>query len=203
MDSAAFTCRRTNQVTLIAGLSLQEEQLRNAALVFAPDGSLIQSYFKQHLLAPYESRYAPGKDLALLATGTAASTGIAICKDMDFVQPAREYSRQGAGLLLVPALDFHTDGWLHARVAVLRGVEGNAAVVRAAQWGLLTVSDSRGRLLGTAVANDHAETGLLTKVPLGGGYSLYSQFGDWLGWVCLLGTALTVFRLATIVVKLL
>jgi apolipoprotein N-acyltransferase len=185
----------TNQVTLVAGLSLQAEQLRNAALVFAPDGSLSQSYYKQHLLSPYEASYIPGKDLALLATGTAVSAGIAICKDMDFVLPAREYSRQGAGLLLVPALDFHTDGWLHARIAVLRGVEGNAAVVRAAQWGLLTVSDSRGRLLGAATASDHNETSLLTQVPVGSGYSLYSRSGDWLGWLCLFGTALTVFRL--------
>lgn len=184
-----------NQITLVAGLSLQAEQLRNTALVFAPDGSLSQSYDKQHLLSPYEASYTPGKYLALLATGTAGRAGIAICKDMDFVLPAREYSRQGAGLLLVPALDFHTDGWLHARVAVLRGVEGNAAVVRAAQWGLLTVSDSRGRLLGAAAASDHNETSLLTQVPVGSGASLYSRSGDWLGWLCLAGTALTVFRL--------
>ncbi|TWH52129.1 nitrilase-related carbon-nitrogen hydrolase [Sporomusa sp. KB1] len=183
-----------NRVTLIAGLSLQEERLRNVALAFAPDGSLLRSYDKQHLLSPYENSYVPGKDLALLETGAATSAGIAICKDMDFVLPAREYSWQGTGLLLVPALDFHADGWLHARVAVLRGVEGNAAVVRAAQWGLLTVSDSRGRLLGTEPASGQDEANLLAKVPLSSGYSLYSRLGDWLGWLCLLGTALALFR---------
>ncbi|SHI77581.1 nitrilase-related carbon-nitrogen hydrolase [Propionispora hippei] len=184
-----------NRVTLIAGLSLQEDQLHNTALIFAPDGSPIRSYNKQHLLAAYENTYVPGKDLTLLTIAPNASAGIAICKDMDFILPAREYSRLGVGLLFVPALDFHTDGWLHARVAILRGVEENAAVVRAAQWGLLTVSDSRGRLLETVPASDQSETCLLAKIPPGSGYSLYSQLGDWLGWLCLLATALFLFRL--------
>ncbi|WP_169716928.1 nitrilase-related carbon-nitrogen hydrolase [Sporomusa acidovorans] len=186
---------RRNRVTLIAGLSLQEKRLRNAALVFAPDGSLIQSYNKQHLLSPYENSYTPGKDLALLETGATASAGIVICKDMDFLLPSREYSQQGTGLLLVPALDFHTDGWLHARIAILRGVEENVAVVRAAQWGLLTVSDSRGRLQGTVPVSNQDETSLLAKVQLGSGYSLYSLQGDWLAWLCLFGTSLALFRL--------
>lgn len=184
-----------NQVTLIAGLSLQDKQLRNTALLFGPDGSQTGSYDKQHLLSPYENSYTPGQNLTLVETGTGASAGIAICKDMDFVLPARKYSRQGAGLLFVPALDFYTDAWLHARVAVLRGVEENTAVVRAAQWGLLTVSDSRGRLLGAVTANDESVSTLLVKVPPGSGYSLYSRLGDWLGWLCLAGTVLALVRL--------
>lgn len=182
-----------NKVALVAGLSLQEEQLYNAALAFAPDGALVQSYHKQHLLPAYESRYTAGKHLALLGTGTTVGAGIAICKDLDFVRPAREYSRQGAGILFVPALDFHDDGWLHARIAVMRGVEGNFAVARAAQWGLLTVSDSRGRLLGATTARSDGETSLLREVPLGSGRSLYSRAGDWLGWLSLLGTVLAIF----------
>ena len=49
-------------------------------------------------------------------------------QDMDFVQPSSDYSRQGIGILFVPALDFHRDSWLHARIAVLRVVEENVAV---------------------------------------------------------------------------
>ena len=184
-----------NKITLIAGLSTQENQLFNAALIFGPDGALLQSYRKHHLLPPYESRYTPGKDLALLDVGETNHAGIAICKDMDFVQPAKAYSRQGVGILFVPALDFHDDGWLHARVAIMRGVEGNYSVARAAQWGLLTVSDSRGRLLGTTATDTAAETSLLSKVPLGSGHSVYSLTGDWLAWLSLLLTAQAAIRL--------
>ncbi|QDR82989.1 nitrilase-related carbon-nitrogen hydrolase [Sporomusa termitida] len=183
-----------NRVALIAGLSLQQERLANTAVAFAPDGSLSAAYDKQHLLPAYESRYTPGDSLARLDAGGAAA-GLAICKDMDFVRPARDYSRQGTGLLLVPALDFHDDGWLHARIAVLRGVEGNMAVARAAQWGLLTLSDSRGRILGmTATDAAAGEAILLGQLPAGGGRSLYSLTGDWLAWLCLAATALAIVR---------
>ncbi|WP_342466480.1 MULTISPECIES: nitrilase-related carbon-nitrogen hydrolase [Sporomusa] len=184
-----------NRVVLVAGLSLQQEWLANTAVAFASNGSLTAAYDKQHLLPAYESHYTPGDSLAWLNTdGTAA--GLAICKDMDFVWPARDYSRQGAGLLLVPALDFHDDGWLHARIAVLRGVEGNMAVARAAQWGLLTISDSHGRILGmTATDATTGEATLLGRLPAGGGRSLYSLTGDWLAWLCLVATTLAVCRL--------
>lgn len=184
-----------NRVVLVAGLSLQQERLANRAVAFAPDGSPAAAFDKQHLLPPYESRYTPGDSLAWLDAGGAAA-GLAICKDMDFVRPARDYSRQGTGLLLVPALDFHDDGWLHARIAVLRGVEGNMAVARAAQWGLLTLSDSRGRILGmTATDAAAGEATLLGQLPAGGGRSLYSLTGDWLAWLCLAATALALCRL--------
>ncbi|MDU4960362.1 MAG: nitrilase-related carbon-nitrogen hydrolase [Sporomusaceae bacterium] len=185
-----------NRVVLIGGLSLQQERLSNTAVAFAPDGSPAAAYDKQNLLPPYENRYTPGDSLAWLEiAGTAA--GLAICKDMDFVRPARKYSRQGAGLLLVPALDFHDDGWLHARIAILRGVEGNMAVARAAQWGLLTLSDSRGRILGATATNAAAgEATLLGQLPAGGGRSLYSLTGDWLAWLCLIVTALSLRAVA-------
>ncbi|CQR73855.1 Apolipoprotein N-acyltransferase [Sporomusa ovata DSM 2662] len=185
-----------NKVTLIAGFSNQEKQLYNTALVFAPNDSLVQNYHKQHLLPAYESIYTPGEDLTLLDINMPNSGGIAICKDMDFVQPAREYSRRETGILFVPALDFHDDGWLHARVAIMRGVEGNYAVARAAQWGLLTVSDNLGHLVGITDTNTAAsEASLLCKISLGNGQSFYSQTGDWLAWICLLLTTHAVIQL--------
>jgi hypothetical protein len=36
---------------------------------------------------------------------------------------SRRYGKGGVSLLLVRALDFDDDGWLHSRIALLRGVE--------------------------------------------------------------------------------
>ena len=47
-------------------------------------------------------------------------------------------------MLLVPALDFTGDGWLHSRMALVRGVESGLTVVRAAAYGRLTVTDAGG-----------------------------------------------------------
>ena len=51
-------------------------------------------------------------------------SSVAICKDLDYPPLGRAYARAEVGLLLVPAWDFQNDGWLHSRMAVMRGVEG-------------------------------------------------------------------------------
>ena len=50
-------------------------------------------------------------------------------------------------MLLAPAWDFDNDGWLHSRMAVVRGVESGLALARIARGGLATVSDAYGRVI--------------------------------------------------------
>ena len=57
---------------------------------------------------------------------------MAICKDMDFPDTIRNDSHAGLRLMAVPAWDSDVDAWLHARMAVLRGVENaDSAMPRA------------------------------------------------------------------------
>jgi predicted amidohydrolase len=51
-----------------------------------------------------------------------------ICNDIDFPLLSRQYANDGAGLTLVPAWDFVTDGWLHGRMAILRCVESGFSI---------------------------------------------------------------------------
>ena len=179
---------RQNYVSLIVGLSNKiDEKFYNSAYIFTPDGDLVLKYDKQHLLSYFESRFIPGNTLGIVKTLTMGTWGVSICKDMDFIEPALEYSHQGINIMFVPALDFHVDGMTHARVAIMRGVEGDYAIARAAQWGLLTLSDSRGRLI-AMVSTDETEEDvtLLEDLKLGTGNSIYSQWGSWFCWVCII-----------------
>lgn len=175
-----------NKVYLIAGLSSQDnENFYNSAFVFSPSGERLLRYDKQHLLPPFENKYTPGNSLGIVNTPSMGTWGIEICKDMDFTYPALEYSQQGISLMFVPALDFHSDGWTHGRIAIMRGIEGNYAVARAGQWGLLTLSDSRGHIIEMKPTDASANaTLLLGDLTLGTGKSIYSQLGDWFGWSC-------------------
>jgi len=115
---------------------------------------------------------------------------------MDFQNTLRGDAAAGArtgslGLMLVPAWDFNTDGWLHARMAVLRGVEGGYAIVRAAANGLVTVSDSRGRMLGLRPSGRTTYESVVVDVPRGPGATLYVRIGDVFAWIAgLVGLAL-------------
>lgn len=156
----------------------------NAALVFEPDRDAPLAYAKRHLIPGFEDRYTPGNATVML-DGT-PRTGVAICKDLDFTDTSLAYGRSDAKLLLVPAWDFGDDAWLHARMAVLRGVEGGFAIARSARYGLLTLSDDRGRVVAQAssVGTD-APTSLIGDLPLRDTRTPYMRWGDAFGWLCL------------------
>ena len=111
--------------------------------------------------------------------------GVTICKDMDFPGLSREYGRGSVGLLLVPAWDFDADGWLYERMAILRGVEDGFSIARAPRHGILSVSDSRGRVLAERSTWAAPFSTILTQVPVNHEATLYSRAGNWLAWCCI------------------
>lgn len=160
---------------------------RNMAMTFQPDGALPLTYSKHHLIPGFEHQYTPGRDYRML-DGT-PRIGLAICKDMDFHDIGFAYAARDAQLLLVPAWDFGIDGWLHSRMAIMRGVEGGFAIARAARSGRLTLSDDRGRVVAEA-SSEHHDADLVGDLPLRHTHTLYARWGDWFAWLDLTGLAL-------------
>ena len=168
----AFRPETDKGVQVIVGAVLKEGgSARNVALVLGPDGT-VTTYTKQHLIPGLEDWITPGHtDLVV-----DRHFGVAICKDIDFPGLVRGYRDQGATVMLVPGLDFTTDGRLHSRMALVRGVESGLTVVRAASYGRLTVTDANGRVLGEA---DAGNADLLVSAPLEAKSTIYSRTGDW------------------------
>jgi apolipoprotein N-acyltransferase len=152
---------------------------RNMTLAFSPDGR-VTSYDKRHLLLPGEGVYTPGKKSGFIGDGRA----MAICKDLDFPRTIRSDAQAGIRLMAVPANDFLTDDWMHARQAVLRGVENGFAVVRSAVNGIQTVSDAQGRVLASARTDHFGQIVTRATVTLGPGPTLYTRIGDVFAWLC-------------------
>jgi apolipoprotein N-acyltransferase len=150
-------------------------------VMFTPDRWF--EYDKRHLVPGLEARYHAGAADAVIQTPQ-GPFGMAICKDLDFLELGRAYSRAGIGVLLVPAWDFTTDGWLHSRMAILRGVEGGYAIVRAAARGRLTVSDAEGRVVAEESSDALPQAMLTADVRLGAGRTFYGRMGDWFAWLC-------------------
>ncbi|MEU0541963.1 hypothetical protein ABZ319_19045 [Nocardia sp. NPDC005978] len=104
---------------------------------------------------------------------------MAVCFDLDFPDLVRANRNQGASLLLVPALDFRDDHWLHSRMAVLRGVESGVGVARVAQLGDLVLSDANGRIRATAPADFTRTASVLATVTQPAHPTPYARFGEW------------------------
>jgi apolipoprotein N-acyltransferase len=172
----------------------------NEARIYAP-GVAPRGYDKEHLLPPFETRmYAPGTTRLLFdapAKAAGQAWGVAICKDLDFTEPARAYGKAGVGLMLAPAWDFRVDGFWHGHIAVMRAVEDGFTLVRAARNGLLTVADDRGRIVAETASNSAPFATLLASVPAGHNRTLFLLLGDWFGWCAMALLALAVGRLTS------
>lgn len=171
---------RAAGVTVVAGLSRNgTEPRRNVALVFSPDGELLAEYDKRHLVPGLERSFAAGDTPGLFA-GPGGPWGVAVCKDLDSPAWSRAYGRSGIRFLAVPAWDFVRDGRLHARMAVVRGVENGFAIARAAQEGVVTVSDAYGRIFGER--SSATDPLVVQPISPGPGPTVYTRYGDWFGW---------------------
>jgi apolipoprotein N-acyltransferase len=174
-----------HDVLLGVGVAVTSDQgARNAVLTFGPDASPSATYTKHHLIPGLEDQYTPGRDYVTIDGGT--RTGLAICKDLDFQDIGRAYAGLNTQLLLVPAWDFDVDGWLHSRMAILRGVEGGVAIARAARRGRLTLSDDRGRIVAEASA-EARDAELVGDLPIHDTRTRYAQWGDWFAWLNVAG----------------
>ena len=152
----------------------------NEARLYFPDGK-IHTYEKEHMVPSFESSFTIGTK-QLEWPESSGRWGLVICKDMDFPSLSREYANDGTALMLVPAWDFKMDGWLHGRMAILRGVESGFSIARAPKEGILSISDDRGRVVAERETDSAPFATLLAAVPVRHDATIYARFGDWFGW---------------------
>jgi apolipoprotein N-acyltransferase len=179
-----------HQVQLIIGGAKQKNGRRyNNAWVISARGNLVADYQKVNLFeGEILDGFSLGNNIAVFNTGN-MNEGVAICKDMDFQQFILGYSKKSPAILYVPAWDFVSDGWLHSRMAILRGVEGGFSLLRNARQGRLTISDWRGEVLAESNSETGAKTVLMGNISIKPHPTIYARAGDWFGTVCLFASA--------------
>ena len=77
-----------------------------------------------------------------------------------------------------------------ARLAIMRGVEDGFAVARAAKQGLLTLSDSYGRIIALSASAKSGMVSLVGDLPRGPGNTVYLHIGDVFAWASSAGSIL-------------
>lgn len=187
---------KQNQVFIIMGYTnFTTDIARNSDLVIDENGNVVVNYNKVHLIKGLEDQFKIGDKIGLFSFGETVA-GTAICKDLDFPDYINKY--RDVTLMAVPAWDFVVDGWLHSRMAVLRGVENGFYEIRTARQGRLTINDVYGRVTYEADCSDGKGITLLGSISLLRLNTFYSRFGNWFGLLNLAGAA---FLLAQVILK--
>jgi apolipoprotein N-acyltransferase len=171
----------SRSAAVVIGVDDRAVPRSNAAYFYFSNGAPPLTYAKRHLIPGLESVFTPGGKSFM----TSDFTALAVCKDMDFPDDLRAEAMLQPSLFAVPAWDFVRDGDWHARLAIMRGVENGFAVARAANNGILSVSDAYGRVI---AAKSTAIGGMVTlsaTVARGPGRTLYAAIGDELPQIAL------------------
>lgn len=187
------TAAKQNNVFIVVGYTnFRTTITRNSALVFDGNGTIVTDYDKVHLVNVLEDQFTSGKNIGLFNYNN-INAGAAICKDLDFPDYIKNYAN--TSILAIPAWDFVVDGWLHSRMAVLRGVENGFSAIRAARQGRLTISNSIGSVTSEADCSNGQEVTLLGNVSLSHSNTFYSRYPNWFGLLNLGALALLLFAL--------
>ncbi len=164
-------------IHVVAGLVKAAGGTSFNAAVDYPSGV---EYAKHRLIPGLEDELVPGTEWQRIPGEPWA---LAVCFDLDGPDLVRENRHRGATLLLVPALDFTDDHWLHSRMAVMRGIESGVGIARSAQLGELVASDSRGHVLTSTRTDITMTRSVLATVALDSHETVYARFGDWFAWL--------------------
>lgn len=156
----------------------------NHVLAIQPDGEIAYDHFKGR--NPNKGFYQ-GNIVEIIKTpyGRIASP---ICFEMEFHRFIRQAGKQGVDILIVPgdepargAANFHTE------LSMLRAVENGFSMVRTTLEGLTMGADYQGRVLSQLnFYQTISDRTIITEIPMKGVRTIYSRFGDWFAWVCII-----------------
>ena len=175
----------------------------NSAQLVSPTGDFLARYDKIHLV-PF-GEYVPFRTIFSFAAGLTEAVGdfthgtsraaldagdhklgVFICYESIFPGEIRQFASQGAQLLV----NISNDGWYgdsgawaqHLNQARMRAIENNRWLLRATNTGLTASIDPYGRVVASIPRHERAT--LVAPYALIADTTIYSQYGDWLAWLC-------------------
>jgi len=149
---------------------------------FAPDGTVLQTYFKHHP-APGEPAVVGVGPLAAVETDFGRAGG-ALCYDYDVPRLAREHGLLGVDLVALPSSDWRGIDPIHTQMAGLRAIEQGVSILRSTRMGLSAGIDPHGRMRAWQSSYDSSDRVMLVSLPKRGVHTLYRAVGDLLAGAC-------------------
>jgi apolipoprotein N-acyltransferase len=167
----------------------QTPPLENKFVLIEPSGSVAWEFFKARPVPGGEAATSVTRDGRLPRLDTPhGRLSAVICFDADFPRLLAQAGAMEADLLLDPSNDWRAiDPW-HTQMASFRAIEQGVNLIRQTSGGLSAAYDYQGRQLAAMDHYNTADYALISQVPTGGVRTIYSRFGDWLGWLCAVGT---------------
>jgi apolipoprotein N-acyltransferase len=178
---------RTTGAYLVVGYGIHAPTgFRNEAVTVDPSGDFVGRYAKDHPVGFLGETSISRGTYPTIGTpfGTLATM---ICADTDFTDTGRKLALRGAKVIAVPSADWRAIAAKHYTLSVFRALETGAVVAKSEYSRDSAIIDGYGRIAASAVTPDGSQAILVADVPLRAGLPPAARFGDWVGWLCLVG----------------
>jgi len=174
----------------------------NSAVLLRPDGALVDRYdkinlvpFGEYVPPPFGfvnritqeiSDFVPGNRIVIFPMGS-RRLGVFICYESAFPDEVRQFVKGGANVLV----NISNDGYFghsaareqHLEIARMRAVENRRWLIRSTNDGITAVIDPAGNV--DVRLPMYRETTAAVHFAFRDGTTIYSNFGDWFAWGCL------------------
>jgi apolipoprotein N-acyltransferase len=176
----------------------------NSAVMVNPDGGVNGRYDKANLVPFGEfvppafawvnkitdepGDFVPGSRLTLFPMDSVRA-GVFICYESAFPDYVRQFAGNGAAFFV----NISNDGYFghskareqHLSIVKMRAAENRRWIIRATNNGITAVVDPAGKV--RERVEEWAETAQVVGYGVERESTVYSQWGDWFAWVCLVG----------------
>jgi apolipoprotein N-acyltransferase len=162
-----------------------EDGWHNETVMISPSGEFSPIYGKKHAFGEPPTVSAGTYPVNQTPYGLIGSI---ICMDGVFTDAARNLARNGAQLMGIPTynstIGIAEQNWTHF---IFRAVENQVPVVNADRGYYTMITDTHGKILADVRTPQGESEVVVADVTLSSANPIYTQVGDWLGWVSLAG----------------
>lgn len=156
----------------------------NRVLAITPEGDIAYTHYKGR--NPNQGYYQ-GNEIQTIDTpyGRIASP---ICFEMEFHRYIRQVGKAGVDILIVPGDEpSRQNAVVHTELSMFRAVENGCSMLRTTLEGLTMGADYEGRVLSQMNYYQTLDSRtIVTELPTHGVRTLYSRWGDWFAYGCIL-----------------
>jgi len=183
---------RQNGIYLVAPLGIfpddseSGQPFQNKLVVIDPTGAVVIEHIKYGGKITEGNRVQGNGILQTVATPFGVLSSV-ICWDLDYPAVVQQAGLNGTGLMLVPSRDWFEIDPVHSQMVVFRAIENGMTVVRQTDKGLSIAADPYGRVLAQVSFFSATDRTMVAQVPAQHVATIYTAFGRWFEWLCLVG----------------
>jgi apolipoprotein N-acyltransferase len=168
--------------------------MENKAVFMGPNGEVLNEFYKNKPVPMAESSVQGDGTIPVIKTPY-GKISISICYDADFPELMKQLSTNETDLLLLPSGDWFAIAPYHSYMSAFRGIENGTPIFRQVSGGLSFASNSHGEISASKNFFTDDRKFWVAKIPIGHAPTLYSRLGDWVAYLSVLITILSILYL--------